>query len=123
MTYALWVIQVILALLFIFSGCAKFVMSAKDMAAGSIILPELLLRFIDLCEVLGGLGLVLPAMLRIRPGLTPLAAALLTIIMIGAVVITSAGLGVGAAVVPFITLLLCAFVAYGRWKLAPISPR
>jgi len=127
MTYVLWVIQVLLALLFIFSGGMKVVMSAEAMAAmsppGSIILPGLLLKFIGVCEVLGGFGLVLPALLRIQPSLTPLAAALLTIIMIGAVVITAAGLGVGAAVVPFITLLLCAFVAYGRWKLVPISPR
>lgn len=127
MNILLWVIQILLALVFILSGGIKLVMSAEAMAAmgppDAIVLPGILLKFIGLCEVVGGIGLILPAMLRNRPGLTPLAAALLAIIMIGAVVITIAGPGAGAAVVPFITLLLCVFVAYGRTKLAPISPR
>jgi uncharacterized membrane protein YphA (DoxX/SURF4 family) len=127
MTYVLWIIQVLLALAFLLSGGIKLVLSAEAMAAmgppDQVMLPGLFLKFIGVCEVLGGLGLVLPALLRIRPGLTPLAAAGLLIIMIGAVAITIAGPGVGAAVPPFVTGLLCAFVAYGRWKLAPISAR
>jgi hypothetical protein len=86
-------------------------------------LPGLLVQFIGVCEVLGALGLLLPGLLRIRPGLTPLAAAGLLIIMLGAVVLTIAGDGVGAAVVPFIVTLLLAFVAYGRWRLAPHRSR
>jgi uncharacterized membrane protein YdfJ with MMPL/SSD domain len=57
--------------------------------------------------------------LRIRPGLTPLAAAGLVIIMIGATVLTLASGGVAAALMPLATGLLSAFVAYGRWRLAP----
>jgi hypothetical protein len=69
--------------------------------------------------VLGAIGLILPGLLRIRPGLTPLAAAGLVIIMIGA---TGIGLWAGDVAITVISLvvgLLAAFVAYGRWRLAP----
>ncbi len=84
-----------------------------------ILLPGLLVRFIGGCEVLGALGLILPGLLRIRPGLTPLAAAGLVIIMIGATVLTFAGDGVMPALFPLVVGILAAFVAYGRWRLAP----
>jgi uncharacterized membrane protein YphA (DoxX/SURF4 family) len=127
MTYVLWIIQVLLALLFLFAGGTKLVLPLevlKSMGSpNQVQLPGPLIRFIGICEVLGALGLVLPSLLRIRPSLTPLAAAGLAIIMIGAVVLTVVGDGVGAAIVPFITLLLCIFVAYGRTKLPPIADR
>ncbi|HYU97665.1 MAG TPA: DoxX family protein, partial [Pyrinomonadaceae bacterium] len=74
----------------------------------------LFIQFIGVCEVLGALGLVLPGLLRIRPQLTFFAAVGLLIIMIGAVVVTIAGPGVGAAIPPLVIGLLCAFVVYGR---------
>jgi uncharacterized membrane protein YphA (DoxX/SURF4 family) len=122
----LWVVQVLLALLFIWAGGMKLVLPLEKLAGppGSVVLPGLFLRFIGVCELLGGLGLILPSLLRIRPGLTPLAAAGLVIIMIGAVGITFAGGGtMGMALVPAVTGLLAAFVAYGRWRLAPIRPK
>jgi hypothetical protein len=120
MTYALWTVQVLLALVFLFAGGVKLVTPFEEMAAQMpIALPELFLRFIGVAEVLGALGLILPGLLRIRPGLTPLAAAGLVIIMIGATVLTLAG-GLGAmALIPLVVGLLAAFVAYGRWQLAP----
>ena len=128
MTYILWIIQVLLALLFLFAGGSKLIMSIAEMQelarqAGQTPLPGLLLRFLGVVEVLGGLGLILPSLLRIRPGLTPLAAVGLLIIMIGAVVITLASGVIGPAVFPLVVGLLLAFVAYGRWRLAPIQPR
>jgi hypothetical protein len=56
-----------------------------------------------------------------RPGLTPLAAAGLVIIMIGATVLSYMVGGVVMALAPFVIGLLTAFVAYGRWKLVPIA--
>jgi hypothetical protein len=85
-----------------------------------VALPGWFTRFIGVCETLGGLGLILPGLLRIRPGLTPLAAAGLVIIMIGAVVITLIGGDVMAAAISLVVGLLAAFVAYGRWRLAPL---
>jgi uncharacterized membrane protein YphA (DoxX/SURF4 family) len=119
----LWILQGLLGLLFIFSGVMKFVMSVEEMnAPAPVKLPGLFLHFIGVCEVLGGLGLILPSLLRIKPQLTPLAAAGLAIITAGATVITLMAPSPMVAV-PLITCLLCLFVAYGRWRVKPISPR
>jgi DoxX-like protein len=72
--------------------------------------------------LLGGLGFILPALLRIKPSLTPLAAAGLVVIMIGAVVL-SFPKGPAAWVMPLVVGVLAAFVAYGRWRVAPILPK
>ncbi len=69
--------------------------------------------FIGVCEILGGIGLIVPWATRIMPKLTPIAAAGLIIIMIGAVVVT-APMGLGNAVVPVIVGILLAMIAYGR---------
>ena len=123
MNIVLWIIQVLLALLFLFAGGMKLVIAPEVLQSmgspNQIVLPGLLVRFIGVCEVLGGLGLILPGLLRIRPGLTPLAAAGLVIIMIGAIVLSFAADGIGAAIIPLVTGILAAFVAYGRWRLAP----
>ena len=122
MTYALWIVQALLALLFLFAGGLKLVLPLEKLTGPMPVpLPGLFLRFIGVAEVLGAIGLILPGLLRIRPGLTPLAAGGLVIIMLGAVWITVAGGDVGAAVIPLLTGLLAAFVAYGRWRLAPLS--
>ena len=118
MNYALWIVQGLLALLFLFAGGMKLVMPVEEMTK-QIPLPGLFLRFIAVCEVLGALGLILPGLLRIRPGLTPLAAAGLVIIMIGATVVTLMTADVALALIPLVVGLLSAFVAYGRWRLTP----
>src|SRR5712664_2774660 len=117
MTYALWIVQGLLAALFLFAGGAKLVLPLDQMA-GPVALPGLFLRFLGVVEILGALGLILPGLLRIRPGLTPLAAAGLVIIMIGATVITLVGGDVVPALIPLVVGLLPALVAYGRWRLA-----
>jgi hypothetical protein len=81
----LWVTQGTLAAIFLFAGASKLVISDAALEQDSDF-PALFLRFIGLCEVLGGVGVVLPWALRIKPGLTPLAAAGLAIIMVGAAV-------------------------------------
>jgi uncharacterized membrane protein YphA (DoxX/SURF4 family) len=126
LSIALWIVQVLLALLFIWAGGFKLVMPLEKLAGppGSVVLPGAFLRFIGVAELLGGIGLILPGLLRIRPGLTPLAAAGLVIIMIGAVgIVLAGGGGAGMAAVPAVTGLLAGFVAYGRWRLAPIRSR
>jgi uncharacterized membrane protein len=84
-------------------------------------LPGWFLLFIGTMEVLGGIGLVVPALTRIRPVLTPLAACGLVIIMLGATII-SIPMG-PAALFPLLVGVLAAFVAYGRWRLRPIPAR
>jgi uncharacterized membrane protein YphA (DoxX/SURF4 family) len=119
MNRALWVLQGLLALLFLFAGGMKLVLSIEQMTA-DIPMPGWFLRFIGVAEVLGGAGLILPGLLKIRPGLTPLAAAGLVIIMIGATTITLMTGGGATALIPAATGLLAAFVAYGRWRLLPL---
>jgi hypothetical protein len=119
MTYALWVVQGLLAALFLWAGGIKLVLPVEKLT-GPVPLPGLFLRLIGVAEVLGAAGLILPGLLRIRPGLTPLAAAGLVIIMIGATVLTLAGGDLLLALIPLVVGLLAAFVAYGRWRLAPL---
>jgi hypothetical protein len=119
MTYALWIVQALLAALFLWAGGIKLVLPLEKLT-GPVPLPGLFLRFIGVAEVLGAAGLILPGLLRIRPGLTPLAAAGLVIIMIGATVLTLAGGDLVPALIPLAVGLLAAFVTYGRWRLAPL---
>src|ERR1043166_1512623 len=118
MNIALWIIQVLLAIEFLFGGATKVFMSTEALmkmsSPNAVHVPIMFLRFIGVCELLGALGLLLPGIFRIKQGLTPLAAAGLMIITIGATVITIMGDGVGPPTIPFVTALLCAFVAYGR---------
>ena len=123
MNIILWILQILLGLLFLFAGGTKLVMSgetlAQQMAASnSIVLPLAFVRFIGVVELLGGLGLILPGLTKIRRSLTPLAALGLTIVMVGAVIVTIMGPGVGPAIFPLIIAILCALVAYGRrdWR-------
>src|SRR4026209_1938379 len=81
MNRALWIVQGLLSALFLFGGVTKFAMPLDEMAAMTG-LPGPFILFIGACEVLGAIGLILPRALRIMPGLTPLAAAGLVVIMI-----------------------------------------
>lgn len=121
MNIALWIIQILLALLFLVAGVPKLIYSVdelmKNAPPNAVRFPELFMKFIGVVEVLGALGLILPGLLRRQRQLTPFAALGLLIVMIGAVVTTiMSGGGVAEAAVPFVVGLLCAFVAYGRWN-------
>jgi hypothetical protein len=116
----LWIIQALLALLFLWAGGIKLVLTIEEMTA-VMSLPGWFLRFLGVAEILGGLGLVLPGMLRIRPELTPLAACGLVGIMIGATWITLQTMSLSQALIPLVVGLLAAFVAYGRYRLRPLS--
>ena len=119
MNIALWIVQALLAALFLFAGSMKFIMPVEEMTKQMPSMPGWFLHFIGVAEILGALGLILPGLLRIKPGLTPLAAAGLVVIMIGATVI---GFMIGpasGALLPLIVAVLAAFVAYGRWRMAP----
>ena len=121
--YTLWTFQVLLALLFLFAGVMKLVTPADKLAAQAPQFSVNFLRFIGVVETLGGLGMVLPGLLKIKTGLTPLAAVGLVIVMIGAVVVSYQTMGPKGVAVPLVTGLVAAFVAYGRWRLAPLPER
>ena len=123
-TYALWTIQGLLALIFLYAGGMKLAMSTEELAAAMTLpLPILFVRFIAVCEVLGALGLVLPGVFGIRTDLTPLAAEGLVVLMIGAVTITVTTMDVSMAILPLVVGVLAATVAYGRTRVAPLTER
>ena len=116
MTYVLWIVQVLLTLLFLFTGGIKLVLPLEMLTEQSP-LPGWFVRFLGVVEGLGAIGLILPGLLRVRPGLTPLAACGLVVIMVGATVITLAGVvpggGLAPALIPLVVGLLSAFAAGG----------
>jgi hypothetical protein len=118
----LWVVQGLLAALFLFAGSMKLILPLEALA-GPVALPGLFMRFIGVAEVAGALGLILPSLLRIQPRLTPIAALGLVIIMIGATVLTGIAGPVAMALMPGFVGVLAGFVAYGRSRMAPISGR
>ena len=124
MNILLWILQILLALTFLFAGGTKLVIPAdvlmKMGSPNQVVLPGLFLKFIGVCEVVGALGLILPGVFHRKQYLTPLAAAGLAIIMIGAVIVTIMGDGIAMAISPLIVGLLCLFVAYGRWRVRPL---
>jgi hypothetical protein len=118
---ALWTIQILLALFFAgASGAPKFFLP-DELLAMPIVLPRAFLVFIGTAEVLGALGLILPGVTRVRSGLTPLAAACLVVLTICAAVYQVLGHQPANAVFALIIGLVAAFVAYGRWRLAPLG--
>ena len=119
MNIALWIVQGLLALLFLFAGGVKLVLPLDQLAKQAPPLPALFLRFVGVCEVLGAMGLILPRLRRVRANLTPLAAIGLIGIMIGAVVVTLTGGSPAQATFPVVVGALAVFVAYGRWRLSP----
>jgi uncharacterized membrane protein YphA (DoxX/SURF4 family) len=117
----LWTAQILAALLFLFAGSMKFIMPAEKMQQGPIVFPLAFLYFIGVCECLGALGLILPAATRVRTALTPLAAAGLTIIMIGATTVSIMAMGVAAGILPAVVGVVTAAIAYGRTQVVPLA--
>lgn len=129
MNIVLWILQALLALAFGMAGTMKLITPIATLASqggdASAWMNEMpwLVRFIGASELAGAIGVVLPAATRIKPMLTPLAAALLVVVMI-----LAAGYHVmandAAHMMPAVVLgLISAFVAWGRWKKSPIAPR
>lgn len=121
----LWVLQWVFGIYFVAIGVMHFVVpeGLPAMMEWMYELNDTMHIIIGIAEILGGLGLILPSVTRIRPELTVYAAAGLVLIMAGAVVY-HAGRGEGASIVNNVVIGgLVAVIGYGRWKLYPIEPR
>lgn len=123
MNIALWIVQILLALIFLMAGAMKL-MVPKEKAAERMPFVEDTsqgtLRIIGVLEVLGALGVVLPALTGILPWLTPLAAVGLALTMIGAMIVHSRRGEYPNLVGNIVLLALAIFVAYGRFVLVPL---
>ena len=111
----LWTAQVVLALMFLFVGGIKLILPIQMLVAQMPMpLPGLVVRFIGLAEVAGGLGLILPGLLRIRPMLMSLAALGLVLDMIGATAYNLINGQIGSAATTVVLGLICVAIASGR---------
>jgi hypothetical protein len=110
---ALWILQGLLAALFLFAGGFKLAIPMSELERFSP-LPGVFLKFIGVCEALGALGLVLPGLFRVRASLMPLAAAGLVVIMLGAAVVTAITQGVAPALFPLLVGAFATLVAVAR---------
>jgi putative oxidoreductase len=124
--FVLWITQLLLAINFGISGYMKSRYSIEVLqmyAPWTPDVPFALVRFIGTVELLGALGLILPALTRVKPGLTALAAAFLSLTMVFAIGFHLARGESASMVFPLILGLMAAFVAWGRRYKAPILPR
>ena len=123
---ALWVAQIALAAMFVMAGVMKSTQPIVDLSKTvpwTANVPVGLVRLIGISELLGGLGLVLPALLRIKPILTPIAAIGIVIIMVLAMIYHIAEGETNVIGINIAFGLVAAFIAWGRMKKAPIYPR
>lgn len=111
----IWTVQGLLAVVFVFAGVAKLLMPI-DVLSTQTGLPGFFMRFIAVCEITGALGLVLPGRFGISRILTPVAAACLCVIMIGAVSLTAAKQGIAPALFPLAVGCLLIVVIRTRWE-------
>jgi uncharacterized membrane protein YphA (DoxX/SURF4 family) len=118
---ALWVVQLLLAAAFLAAGGMKLSQPKEKLAANMAWVEDFsqgTVRLIGALEVLGALGLVLPALTGVLPWLTPLAAVGLALTMVGAILTHLNRKENSAIAAPAVLLVLAAFVAYGRFFLA-----
>ena len=123
---SLWVVQIILAISFGMAGFMKSTQPIAELAEKMVwpgAVPPALVHFIGLSELAAGIGLILPAATRIKPVLTPLAAVGLVVIMVFAAIFHVTRGEFGSLPVNFVYGALAAFVAWGRFRKAPIPPR
>ena len=119
MNLALWIVQAVLALIFLGAGTVKLVQSrdrlVKTLGGWVEDVPAGLIKAIGALEILAAIGLILPPALGIFPVLAPLAAAGLVAVMVGAI-ITHARRGEYSSVVVNVVLAaLAIFRAWGRF--------
>lgn len=123
---ALWLAQVVLGGMFIMAGIMKSFTPITELTPQlpwAAEVPEMLVRFIGVSELLGGLGLLLPSLLKIKPVLTPVAAVGLAVVMVFAIIFHITRSEFPAVGFNLILGLIAVFIAWGRFKKAPISAK
>ena len=123
MNTTLWILQVVLGAYFVISGYGKAFTSWESLQRIPWIdgVSHGLMIFIGWSELLGGIGLILPAAAKVKPILTPLAASALTLVMVLA---TGFHAIRGEYILMILTIVLgasTAFIAYGRFVLKPVK--
>lgn len=121
MNIVLWVAQALLALGFVMVGFGHLFrleqLKAQPRIGWISAVPKPLMNFIGAAEIAGGLGALLPMLTGILPWLTPLAAALLAVVMLLAILFHVRRKEYASTMGNGVLLLLALFVAWGRWDL------
>jgi len=123
MSLLLWILQILLAIMFLAAGAMKAFQPYETMARRMPWVEDYspgTVRTIGALEILGGLGLVLPAVFGILVVLAPLASIGLAIIMVLATIHHLRRRETGQMVFTIVLLLVLLFVAWGRFSLAPL---
>ena len=125
MNIALWILQVLLGVYFMFIGVTHFTLPPGLPAQMSWMyeLTPTLHMISGAAEILGGLGLILPGLTKIQTRLTPLAGAGLALVMLGAIVWHLGRGEVQNIAFNVVLAVLVGFTAYGRWRLSSLADR
>jgi hypothetical protein len=123
MNVVLWVLQALLAVAFFAHGCLLLFPPAAMVEQMNASLPRWFQLFLGAAEVLAAVGLTLPGLTRIQPWLVAAAAVGLMIVMISATIFHAMRGEVSSAITTAVLLAMAAFVAYMRWRVAPIRSR
>ena len=118
MNTTLWILQSVIAFVFMYSGINKSIFSEKKLVAsgqtGVEGLPLVLIRFIGISEIFGAVGIILPLLLHTIPILTAVSAICFAVIMIPAARIHYKRHEFKNVFINFIIFIVCIFIAYGR---------
>lgn len=123
MNILLWALQMVLAAAFLAHGVMLLVPPPEIAAQMYASLPRWFWLPLGVSEVMAAIGLTLPGLARVRPGLVPWAAVGVMIVMISATVYHIARSEISSAAITFVLLVMATFVAYARWRVLPIAPR
>jgi len=123
MNILLWVLQVLLALAFLAHGGLVLFPPAEIAAKMYASFPRSFWLFLGVAEILAAEGVTLPGLTRIQPWLVSWAAGGIMIVMICATIYHLTRGEVSSAIVTLVLLAMATFVAYMRWRVAPIRPR
>jgi len=123
MNILLWILQVLLAVAFFAHGCLMIFPPASIVDQMNASLPRWFQLFIGIAELLAAIGLTIPGAARIQPWLVAAAASGIVIVMACATIYHLARGEVSSAMTTIVLLAIAAFVAYARWRVAPIRPR
>ena len=120
------ILQTLLAAMFLMAGLMKISLpidKLSQMLPWASQMPEVFVRFIGAAEVLGAVGLLLPSLLRIQPKLTPIAAVGLALVQVFAIAFHISRGETAVIGMNFLLLAIAAFIAWGRFKKAPIAAK
>lgn len=123
MSIVLWIVQVLLAAMFLWHGSLFLFPPAELVDIMNEQFATWFRQFLGVAEILAGIGIILPAATRILPWLTPLAAAGMAIVTASATVLHTSRGEYSSAIMTVVLFALATLVAYMRWKVKPFTPR